>query len=119
MIGGVLKRETRVKKPRVWERKIYAGSLLLIGEDGVLQMRRGAFVRKTDAEGAIVSDSRDESAGLYVNIGDKVVAAKDDAICVLAITRIEPGWAERLTVHLVTGVAENGLVFVLNAKGIA
>jgi hypothetical protein len=119
-IGGFLRQRPREKKPRTWQRRIYAGALLLVGTSGVLQMRRGAFVRTINAEGDVIADARDESLGLIINIGDKVIACGkgDDSICMLEVTRIEPGGAEKLSVRLLAGIAENGNVHVLNAKGL-
>jgi hypothetical protein len=115
-IGGLLRARPRVKKPRTWSRFIYAGVLTA----GVLHMRRGAFIRKTDADGAIVEDFRDERMGLLVNLGDRVVlsssSANDNAIA--EVTRIEPGWCERLHVSIRAGSIADGAVHVLNAKGL-
>lgn len=118
IVGGILHRRPRERRPRLWERKIYSGTLSIEEGVGVLQMKRGAFIRKTDADGAIVSDSRDDRAGLLVNIGDKVITLGPEDVAILQVTRIEPGWCEKLSVRVLTGVAENGNVHVLNAKGL-
>lgn len=115
MIGGLLRQRPREKKPRVWARYIYAGVLT----GSVLAMRRGAFIRKTDGDGAIVGDTRDERAGLIVNIGDRVVLTASDSIAVAEILRIEPGWSERLHVAIRSGSCPDGAVYVLNAKGLS
>ncbi len=118
IVGGILHRRPRERKPRLWERKIYSGTLSIADDAGTLQMKRGAFIRKTDAEGVIVEDSRDDRAGLLVNIGDRVIVLGPEDVCLLVITRIEPGWCEKLSVRALAGVAENGNVHVLNAKGL-
>jgi hypothetical protein len=105
---------SRAQKPIL--RFIYSG--VLIGTE--LRMQRGAFLRKTDADGAVVLDAKDKAVGLTVNLGDRIVlnGRDESAIAVAEVVKIEPGWNERLHLKILSGSCPDGPVHVLNAKGL-
>lgn len=105
-----------MKSRRRTTRAIYVGTL----RAGILSLQRGAFLRIVDAEGAIEKDVKDNRSSLCVNLGDRIVlsGAAENENAVAEVTRIEPGWNERLHVKQVAGFVPDGAVHVMNAKGL-
>lgn len=106
----------RKRKPRgQLTRRLYSGTLTGV----VLALKRGVHIRVTSAEGEIISDTFDPALGLMCAIGDRLVlTGRDESIALVQVTRIEPGWSEKLFVGTVTGSVVDGPVFIMSAKGL-
>lgn len=103
------------KRPsrKLIERRLYSGTL----RAGVLYLKRGAHIKKTNADGEVVKDFYDPKLGLMCGLGDKLVISGNGDATVI-VRRITPGWNESLHLELVAGSVADGTVFVMNAKGL-
>lgn len=105
----------RVRRVKHAERRTFAGTLAA----GILSLRRGCWIRRTDKLGDVVDERRDERAVCRANVGSRLVVCprdlEDDGIAVVGLVRpIEVGWqVQRWSVAVRAGEVASGEVVVM------
>jgi hypothetical protein len=96
-------------------RRMYQGA---IGADRTLHVRRGAWVRVTDAEGNVLADAYEPRRRLVANLGDRFVLSAADlasnAIGLIEVASIDA--AGNATVRVLRGELPIGEVRILPGR---
>jgi hypothetical protein len=105
------------RRVRLHQRRTYSATATRAGEQFVLRISRGAWIKRTDRDGAEQSTQRDPSAQLWANIGDRLVVTaaelEQDQIAIVEVAALASDGTP--TVRVLSGEMPTGAVLVMPA----